>query len=168
MVSQGVSTVQCIFIPNLSRRKRGFHLRCSPLSTATRPVIIQLFSGRGRMLYNEWLAEEGRTLVLDGFYCKNFVILIMFIVLRALCLLMIVLFSAACEVGFYKPVAGDGVCGKCPQHSHSGTRAAVSCPCDSNYYRAADDPPAAACSRKHKHTLLQITTLHDVHRCRIH
>uniref|UniRef100_A0A672GQN0 receptor protein-tyrosine kinase n=1 Tax=Salarias fasciatus TaxID=181472 RepID=A0A672GQN0_SALFA len=53
----------------------------------------------------------------------------------------------ACEVGFYKPVAGDGLCGKCPQHSHSETRAALSCPCDSNYYRAADDPPAASCSR---------------------
>ncbi|XP_015260165.1 PREDICTED: ephrin type-A receptor 8-like [Cyprinodon variegatus] len=54
---------------------------------------------------------------------------------------------AACEVGFYKPVAGDGPCGKCPQHSHSETRAAVSCPCDSNYYRVADDPSAAPCSR---------------------
>ncbi|CAJ1051918.1 ephrin type-A receptor 8 isoform X3 [Xyrichtys novacula] len=53
----------------------------------------------------------------------------------------------ACEVGFYKPVAGDGLCGKCPQHSHSETRAALACPCDSNYYRAADDPPAAPCSR---------------------
>ncbi|XP_029357292.1 ephrin type-A receptor 8 isoform X1 [Echeneis naucrates] len=53
----------------------------------------------------------------------------------------------ACEVGFYKPVAGDGLCGKCPQHSHSETRAALSCPCDSNYYRAADDPAAASCSR---------------------
>uniref|UniRef100_A0A671VNR1 Ephrin type-A receptor 8 n=1 Tax=Sparus aurata TaxID=8175 RepID=A0A671VNR1_SPAAU len=53
----------------------------------------------------------------------------------------------ACEVGFYKPVAGDGLCGKCPQHSHSETRAALSCPCDSNYYRAADDPAAAPCSR---------------------
>lgn len=51
-------------------------------------------------------------------------------------------------MGFYKPVAGDGPCGKCPQHSHSETRAAVSCPCDSNYYRVADDPPAAPCSRK--------------------
>ncbi|XP_075869406.1 ephrin type-A receptor 8 isoform X3 [Nelusetta ayraudi] len=53
----------------------------------------------------------------------------------------------ACEVGFYKPVAGDGLCGKCPQHSHSETRAALSCPCDSDFYRAADDPPAAPCSR---------------------
>uniref|UniRef100_A0A667ZWZ4 Ephrin type-A receptor 8 n=1 Tax=Myripristis murdjan TaxID=586833 RepID=A0A667ZWZ4_9TELE len=53
----------------------------------------------------------------------------------------------ACEVGFYKPVAGDGLCGKCPQHSHSETRAALSCPCDSSYYRAADDPAAASCTR---------------------
>uniref|UniRef100_G3PAB9 Ephrin type-A receptor 8 n=1 Tax=Gasterosteus aculeatus aculeatus TaxID=481459 RepID=G3PAB9_GASAC len=51
----------------------------------------------------------------------------------------------ACEVGFYKPVAGDGLCGKCPQHSHSETRAALSCPCDSRYYRTADDPSAAPC-----------------------
>lgn len=65
--------------------------------------------------------------------------------------------SAACEVGYYKPVAGDGPCGKCPQHSHSETRAALSCPCDSNYYRAADDPAAAPCSRKHKHTVHKIT-----------
>lgn len=57
---------------------------------------------------------------------------------------------AACEVGFYKPVAGDGLCGKCPQHSHSETRAALSCPCDSDFYRAADDPPAAPCSRTPK------------------
>uniref|UniRef100_W5K7M8 Ephrin type-A receptor 8 n=1 Tax=Astyanax mexicanus TaxID=7994 RepID=W5K7M8_ASTMX len=34
----------------------------------------------------------------------------------------------ACEVGFYKPVAGDQLCGKCPLHSHSETRAALSCP----------------------------------------
>lgn len=68
---------------------------------------------------------------------------------------LLCLFSlpAACEVGFYKPVAGDGLCGKCPQHSHSETRAALSCPCDSRYYRTADDPSAAPCSRKLKHTL---------------
>ncbi|XP_062320469.1 ephrin type-A receptor 8 isoform X1 [Osmerus eperlanus] len=53
----------------------------------------------------------------------------------------------ACEVGFYKPAAGDGLCGKCPLHSHSETRAALTCPCDSSYYRAPSDPPAAACTR---------------------
>ncbi|XP_030220469.1 ephrin type-A receptor 8 isoform X1 [Gadus morhua] len=53
----------------------------------------------------------------------------------------------ACEMGFYKPVAGDGLCGKCPQHSHSETRAALFCPCDSSHYRAPDDAPAAPCSR---------------------
>ncbi|XP_076026523.1 ephrin type-A receptor 8 [Genypterus blacodes] len=53
----------------------------------------------------------------------------------------------ACEVGFYKPAAGDGLCGKCPQHSHSEARAALSCPCDTHYYRAPDDQPAAPCTR---------------------
>ena len=58
----------------------------------------------------------------------------------------------ACEVGFYKPAAGDGLCGKCPLHSHSETRAALTCPCDSSYYRAPSDPPAAACTREHTHS----------------
>ncbi|KAG9352767.1 hypothetical protein JZ751_017343 [Albula glossodonta] len=54
----------------------------------------------------------------------------------------------ACEVGFYKPSAGDQLCGKCPLHSHSETRASLSCPCDSSYYRSASDPPAAPCTRE--------------------
>uniref|UniRef100_A0A8C7KB44 Ephrin type-A receptor 7 n=1 Tax=Oncorhynchus kisutch TaxID=8019 RepID=A0A8C7KB44_ONCKI len=53
----------------------------------------------------------------------------------------------ACEVGFYKPVAGDGLCGKCPLQSHSKTRAALSCPCDSSHYRAPTDTLAAPCTR---------------------
>ncbi|KAJ8400222.1 hypothetical protein AAFF_G00399160 [Aldrovandia affinis] len=54
---------------------------------------------------------------------------------------------SACEVGSYKPSAGDQLCGKCPLHSHSETRAALACPCDTNYYRSASDPPAAPCTR---------------------
>uniref|UniRef100_A0A671LSW9 receptor protein-tyrosine kinase n=1 Tax=Sinocyclocheilus anshuiensis TaxID=1608454 RepID=A0A671LSW9_9TELE len=53
----------------------------------------------------------------------------------------------ACEVGFYKPVAGDQLCGKCPLHSHSETRAALTCPCDANFYRSYTDPPASPCTR---------------------
>ncbi|KPP73958.1 ephrin type-A receptor 8-like, partial [Scleropages formosus] len=52
-----------------------------------------------------------------------------------------------CEVGFYKPSAGDQLCGKCPLHSHSETRAALFCPCDTSYYRSPADPPAAPCTR---------------------
>lgn len=55
-------------------------------------------------------------------------------------------FLLACEVGFYKPVAGDQQCGKCPLHSHSETRAALSCPCDANFYRSSTDPPASPCT----------------------
>uniref|UniRef100_A0A9J8D5Z1 Ephrin type-A receptor 7 n=1 Tax=Cyprinus carpio carpio TaxID=630221 RepID=A0A9J8D5Z1_CYPCA len=53
----------------------------------------------------------------------------------------------ACEVGFYKPVAGDQLCGKCPLHSHSETRAALTCPCDASFYRSSTDPPASPCTR---------------------
>ncbi|XP_006641920.2 ephrin type-A receptor 8 [Lepisosteus oculatus] len=53
----------------------------------------------------------------------------------------------ACEVGFYKPAAGDQICGKCPLHSHSEMRAALFCPCDTSYYRAPSDSPAAPCTR---------------------
>ncbi|XP_051967310.1 ephrin type-A receptor 8-like isoform X2 [Xyrauchen texanus] len=53
----------------------------------------------------------------------------------------------ACEVGFYKPVAGEKLCGKCPLHSHSETRAALTCPCDANFYRSSMDPPAFPCTR---------------------
>ncbi|KAJ8258719.1 hypothetical protein COCON_G00177310 [Conger conger] len=53
----------------------------------------------------------------------------------------------ACEVGFYKPAAGDQLCGKCPLHSHSETRAAITCPCDSSFYRSASDQPATPCTR---------------------
>uniref|UniRef100_A0A4W5RVK8 receptor protein-tyrosine kinase n=1 Tax=Hucho hucho TaxID=62062 RepID=A0A4W5RVK8_9TELE len=49
-------------------------------------------------------------------------------------------------VGFYKPMAGDGLCGRCPLQSHSETRAALYCPCDSSHYRAPTDPPAAPCT----------------------
>uniref|UniRef100_A0A671LPP9 Ephrin type-A receptor 7 n=1 Tax=Sinocyclocheilus anshuiensis TaxID=1608454 RepID=A0A671LPP9_9TELE len=53
----------------------------------------------------------------------------------------------ACEVGFYKPVAGDQLCGKCPLHSHSETRAALTCPCDANFYRSSTDTSASPCTR---------------------
>ncbi|XP_041130933.1 ephrin type-A receptor 8-like isoform X3 [Polyodon spathula] len=53
----------------------------------------------------------------------------------------------ACEPGFYKPSARDHLCGKCPLHSYSEMRAAFFCQCDTNYYRAAPDPPSATCTR---------------------
>ncbi|XP_051528533.1 ephrin type-A receptor 8-like isoform X2 [Myxocyprinus asiaticus] len=53
----------------------------------------------------------------------------------------------ACEMGFYKPAAGNQLCGKCPLHSHSETRAALTCPCDANFYRSSTDLPASPCTR---------------------
>uniref|UniRef100_A0A7M4FAY0 receptor protein-tyrosine kinase n=1 Tax=Crocodylus porosus TaxID=8502 RepID=A0A7M4FAY0_CROPO len=53
----------------------------------------------------------------------------------------------ACELGFYKSAPGDQLCTKCPLHSHSESRGAQVCRCDSSYYRAAQDAPSAACTR---------------------
>ncbi|CAH7439633.1 Epha5 [Phodopus roborovskii] len=52
----------------------------------------------------------------------------------------------ACELGFYKSAPGDQLCARCPPHSHSATPAAQTCRCDLSYYRAALDPPSAACT----------------------
>ncbi|XP_077881679.1 ephrin type-A receptor 8 isoform X3 [Ictidomys tridecemlineatus] len=53
----------------------------------------------------------------------------------------------ACELGFYKSAPGDQLCARCPPHSHSAAPAAQACRCDLSYYRAALDPPSAACTR---------------------
>lgn len=57
--------------------------------------------------------------------------------------------SAACELGFYKSAPGDQLCARCPPHSHSAAPAAQACRCDLSYYRAALDPPSAACTREY-------------------
>lgn len=57
--------------------------------------------------------------------------------------------SAACQLGFYKSAPGDQLCAKCPLHSHSESRAARVCRCDSSFYRAVQDPPSAACTREY-------------------
>lgn len=179
MVSLGVSTVQRLFSPNLSRKKYDFHLPCSAVSAVTRPVIIhRLGKRRGKGLCPKMNSLVEMTQFWKSWSCAlictacyksvihafltalplNFIMVWVIMAEQLPCKLSIysvysLSLSAACEVGFYKPVAGDGLCGKCPQHSHSETRAALSCPCDSNYYRAADDPAAASCSRKHKHSV---------------
>ena len=58
--------------------------------------------------------------------------------------------STACELGFYKSAPGDQLCARCPPHSHSAAPAAQACRCDLSYYRAALDPPSAACTREYR------------------
>lgn len=57
--------------------------------------------------------------------------------------------STACELGFYKSAPGDQLCARCPPHSHSAAPAAQACRCDLSYFRAALDPPSAACTREY-------------------
>ncbi|XP_077167996.1 ephrin type-A receptor 8 isoform X2 [Paroedura picta] len=53
----------------------------------------------------------------------------------------------ACQLGFYKSSPGDQLCAKCPSHSYSDSQAALVCRCESSYFRAAQDPPSAPCTR---------------------
>ncbi|XP_039223586.1 ephrin type-A receptor 8 isoform X1 [Crotalus tigris] len=53
----------------------------------------------------------------------------------------------ACPVGFYKSSPGDQLCARCPPNSYSDTLAAQVCRCENTFFRAAQDPPSAACTR---------------------
>ncbi|KAK3560743.1 hypothetical protein QTP86_016553 [Hemibagrus guttatus] len=52
-----------------------------------------------------------------------------------------------CKVGYYRSLATDGSCTKCPPHSYSMREGATACECDKGYYRAETDSPAMACTR---------------------
>lgn len=70
---------------------------------------------------------------------------------RCFCFLLSLLspFPLACQLGFYKTAAGDQLCAKCPSHSYSNLQAAQVCHCENSFYRAAQDPPSAACTSKY-------------------
>ncbi|GAA6084981.1 ephrin type-A receptor 4-like [Tachysurus ichikawai] len=53
-----------------------------------------------------------------------------------------------CKVGYYRSLATDGSCTKCPPHSYSMREGATACMCDKGYFRAETDSPAMACTRK--------------------
>ncbi|KAF4086259.1 hypothetical protein AMELA_G00104810 [Ameiurus melas] len=52
-----------------------------------------------------------------------------------------------CKVGYYRSLATDGSCTKCPPHSYSMREGATACECDKGYYRAETDSPATVCTR---------------------
>ncbi|CAM9937848.1 unnamed protein product [Lampetra fluviatilis] len=53
----------------------------------------------------------------------------------------------ACGIGFYKEIAGEQMCSKCPPHSLSHRAGSYDCECDESYYRAKADPKSMACTR---------------------
>ncbi|MBN3283440.1 EPHA7 protein, partial [Polyodon spathula] len=76
----------------------------------------------------EWLVPIGKCICKSGFHQKG----------------------DACEPcgrGFYKSSSQDLQCSRCPAHSFTDREGSSQCDCDDGYYRAASDPPSAACTR---------------------
>uniref|UniRef100_A0A8C4HL87 receptor protein-tyrosine kinase n=1 Tax=Dicentrarchus labrax TaxID=13489 RepID=A0A8C4HL87_DICLA len=53
----------------------------------------------------------------------------------------------ACKIGYYRALATDGSCSKCPLHSYSVREGSTSCVCDKAYFRSETDPASMPCSR---------------------
>ncbi|XP_041105501.1 ephrin type-A receptor 7-like isoform X2 [Polyodon spathula] len=76
----------------------------------------------------EWLVPIGKCICKSGFHQKG----------------------DACEPcgrGFYKSSSQDLQCSRCPAHSFTDREGSSQCDCDDGYYRAASDPPSAACTK---------------------
>ncbi|MEE6482265.1 hypothetical protein FKM82_013215 [Ascaphus truei] len=52
----------------------------------------------------------------------------------------------ACQPGFFKADKSDSPCLPCPEHTEPSSEGSISCPCQEEYFRAADDSIAAACT----------------------
>ncbi|KAM7399727.1 hypothetical protein PAMP_018975 [Pampus punctatissimus] len=53
----------------------------------------------------------------------------------------------ACKIGYYRALASDGACSKCPLHSYSVREGSTSCACDKGYFRSETDPASMPCTR---------------------
>uniref|UniRef100_A0A8B9I081 receptor protein-tyrosine kinase n=1 Tax=Astyanax mexicanus TaxID=7994 RepID=A0A8B9I081_ASTMX len=53
----------------------------------------------------------------------------------------------ACKVGYYRALATDGSCSKCPLHSYSVREGSTSCTCDKGYFRSETDPASMPCTQ---------------------
>uniref|UniRef100_A0A673Z6Y1 receptor protein-tyrosine kinase n=1 Tax=Salmo trutta TaxID=8032 RepID=A0A673Z6Y1_SALTR len=76
----------------------------------------------------EWLVPIGNCLCNPGFEERN-----------AKC--------QACKIGYYRALATDGACSKCPLHSYSVREGSTSCACDKSYFRSETDPASMPCTR---------------------
>uniref|UniRef100_A0A8C6UF60 receptor protein-tyrosine kinase n=1 Tax=Neogobius melanostomus TaxID=47308 RepID=A0A8C6UF60_9GOBI len=53
----------------------------------------------------------------------------------------------ACKIGYYRALASDGLCMKCPLHSYSTREGSTSCTCDKGFFRSETDPASMPCTR---------------------
>lgn len=54
--------------------------------------------------------------------------------------------SAACAVGYFKPLSGSVPCLVCPSNSRTSQEGSSMCECRSGFYRAANDANSSACT----------------------
>uniref|UniRef100_A0A8C6PQB9 receptor protein-tyrosine kinase n=1 Tax=Nothobranchius furzeri TaxID=105023 RepID=A0A8C6PQB9_NOTFU len=52
-----------------------------------------------------------------------------------------------CKIGYYRALATDGSCSKCPLHSYSIREGSTSCACDKGFFRSETDPASMPCTR---------------------
>ncbi|KAG5286110.1 hypothetical protein AALO_G00011050 [Alosa alosa] len=53
----------------------------------------------------------------------------------------------ACRIGYYRALATDDSCSKCPPHSYSVSEGSTSCACDKGFFRAETDPASMPCTQ---------------------
>ncbi|KAJ4935115.1 hypothetical protein JOQ06_016651 [Pogonophryne albipinna] len=51
-----------------------------------------------------------------------------------------------CKIGYYRALATDGSCSKCPLNSYSTREGSTSCVCDKGYFRSETDPASMPCT----------------------
>uniref|UniRef100_A0A673KRW6 receptor protein-tyrosine kinase n=1 Tax=Sinocyclocheilus rhinocerous TaxID=307959 RepID=A0A673KRW6_9TELE len=53
----------------------------------------------------------------------------------------------ACKIGYYRALATDDSCSKCPLHSYSIREGSTSCACDKGFFRSETDPASMPCTQ---------------------
>ncbi|XP_076000545.1 ephrin type-A receptor 4 [Genypterus blacodes] len=67
----------------------------------------------------------------------------------------------ACKIGYYRALATDGTCSKCPLHSYSVREGSTSCVCDKGYFRSETDPASMPCTRPPSAPLQLISNVNE-------
>lgn len=65
-------------------------------------------------------------------------------------------YLSACKIGYYRALATDGSCSKCPLHSYSIREGSTSCACDKGYFRSETDPASMPCTCKYTRVLCTV------------
>uniref|UniRef100_A0A8C2PU46 receptor protein-tyrosine kinase n=1 Tax=Cyprinus carpio TaxID=7962 RepID=A0A8C2PU46_CYPCA len=53
----------------------------------------------------------------------------------------------SCKIGYYRALATDDSCSKCPLHSYSIREGSTSCACDKGFFRSETDPSSMPCTQ---------------------